>query len=147
MLVPPLVWLLNFLLFPRLVVEDAPGVADVPEEILHGDACPHGLGGLCPILQDEAVCGPWLSMPRENCRSISTCCTAALSTKLWRFRYIVFASGMPDSRMDRWIMAVAAMFCAGLRKYYVMLLLLASWSHTFVGRGLSASRRLRSTSL
>lgn len=44
------------------------------------------------MLQDEAICGQWFSMSRENCRSILDCCTVALSTRSWRFWYIVFAS-------------------------------------------------------
>jgi hypothetical protein len=62
------------------------------------------------------------------------------------FQYIVFALGPPGTGMDQSIMATAAMFCAGLMKYFVASLLSTSWSHTFLGRGLLASRRLRSTS-
>lgn len=82
--------------------------------------------GCAPMLQDEAVCGPWLSVPRENCRSTLACCTTAPSKRLWRFRYIVFASGLLDSGMEQSIMAAAAMFCVGLRKYCALLLLSAS---------------------
>jgi hypothetical protein len=102
--------------------------------------------GCAPMLQDKVICGSWLSVPRENYRMVSASCTASLSMRLRRFRYIVFASGSPGSGMEWSIMAVAAMFCVGLRKYCAMSLLLVSWSYTSFGRGLSASRHLRSTS-
>lgn len=56
------------------------------------------------MLQGKAVCGPWFSVSRENCQSILDCCITALSTRAWRFWYIVFASGSLNSRMDRSIM-------------------------------------------
>jgi hypothetical protein len=94
--------------------------------------------GCGPMLQDEVVCRQWLSVPRENRRSILAYCTAALSTRLQRFQYIVFAFGSPGSRMERSIMAAMAMFCVGFRKYRASSLLLSSWSHTIFGRGLEA---------
>jgi hypothetical protein len=63
-------------------------------------------------------------------------------TRLQRFRYIAFASSSSISRIDRSIMAAAAMFCLGLRKYCTPLLLLAIWSHVFLAWGFSASRHL-----
>jgi hypothetical protein len=57
----------HLLLLSMPVVEDALGVVDVLEAIPYGDARPCGSGGLCPMLQDEAICGPWLSVLRENC--------------------------------------------------------------------------------
>lgn len=33
--------------------------------------------GCAPMLEDEAVCGSWLSVPRENYRLTLACCTMA----------------------------------------------------------------------
>lgn len=55
--VPSFEWLLNFFLLLTPVVEDASGVIDASEAVLHGDARPRGLGGLCPLLQDKTICG------------------------------------------------------------------------------------------
>jgi hypothetical protein len=46
--------------------------------------------------------------------------------QLWRFRYIVVASGSSGSGMDRSIMVDTAMFGPGLRKYCAPSLLSAS---------------------
>jgi hypothetical protein len=96
-LVPFFAQLLDFFLLLTPVVEEVSSVVDVPEAIFHGDTHPRGPGGLSPLLQDEAICGSWLSMPRVNYRSILACCTVAISTKLRRFWYIVFASSSPSS--------------------------------------------------
>jgi hypothetical protein len=82
--------------------------------------------GCAPMLQDEAIYGLWLSVPREICRSTLACCTMAPSKRLRKFRYIVFAYGLPYSGMEQSIMAFAVMFCVGLRKYCVPLLLSVS---------------------
>lgn len=67
-------------------------------------------------------------MPVGACRLISDCYMAAMSTRLWRFWYIILASESSGSRMDRSIMAVGAMFCFGLRQYWAPSLYWVSWS-------------------
>jgi hypothetical protein len=41
----------------RLLLMMYRGVVDIPEAVLQGNVCPRGLGGLCPLLQDEVVRG------------------------------------------------------------------------------------------
>lgn len=55
---PFFAWLLNFFLLLTPAVEDVSGIADASEVVLHEDMCPRESGGLCPLLQDEVVCGP-----------------------------------------------------------------------------------------
>jgi hypothetical protein len=52
--------------------------------------------------------------------------------------------GSSGSRIDRSIMAIAAMFFPGLRKYYAPSLLYVIWSQVFLARGFSASTHLYS---
>lgn len=54
---PSFEWLLNFFLLLTPIVEDASGVIDASEVVLHGDTRPRGSRGLCPLLQDKTVCG------------------------------------------------------------------------------------------
>jgi hypothetical protein len=53
-----------------------------------------------PLLQDEVVCVPRISVLARYCRLTSACCTVALSTRLWRLWYIAFASGLSSSRIN-----------------------------------------------
>jgi hypothetical protein len=52
---------------------------------LQGNAWSCGLGGLCPLLHDDAERVPKLSMLVGACRSISACCIVVFSTRLRRF--------------------------------------------------------------
>lgn len=54
-LVPLLLWLLHPFLLPASVVEEVSSVVDLPDMVLCGDAVSCGLGGPCPLLQDEVV--------------------------------------------------------------------------------------------
>jgi hypothetical protein len=56
-LTPPLAQLLNFFLLLMPIVDDVLGITNVLEAVLQGDARSYELGGLCPLLQDEVVCG------------------------------------------------------------------------------------------
>lgn len=78
------------------------------------------------------MCGPCLSVPVGNYRSISACCITTFSTKLRRFQYIALSSGSSCLGMDQSIMAVVAMFCPGLKKYCAPSLLSGTRSHTFL---------------
>jgi hypothetical protein len=120
-LAPFLARLLHFFLLPAPIVDDVWGIIDASEEVIYEDARPWVLGRL------------QLSVTRGGCRSISACFTATLSTKLQRFRYIVFASGSSGSGIDQSITTAATMFYLGLRKYYAPSLLSVSSSCTFLG--------------
>lgn len=123
---PSFAWLLDFFLFPMIVVEDVSGVVNASDAVLCVNAHRSRLGGLCPLLQDKVVHVPRLSMLVCCCRSTSACCSMFLSTKLQRFQYITFASGSSGLGIDRSIMAVVAKFYLGLMKYFAPSLLSAT---------------------
>lgn len=73
-----------------------------------------GSASLCHVNMERVQ---RLSVSMGAFQLISAGCTVAFSTRLWRFWYVVLASGSSGSGMDRNIMTDAGVFCLGLRKY------------------------------